>query len=235
MSAFIAQQSDSLAYDAVLIGAGGLGSATAQALQRMAVDARVLIVDDDDIERSNLPRQTAYRSGDVGAGKAETLAQRVSGGTLRAQAARIRLSDVEQIRQWARGARLLIDGSDNFTTRFAANDAAVALGIPLVHGAVVGWMGQVMRITPGRSACLRCLFGGPPSDEGPTCAGAGVMGPAVAEIGWLMAIEAYKALSGQGQAVENGLLTINMLSGKRRIAPAPRRGDCPGCGVSGTI
>ncbi|MBF0137453.1 MAG: ThiF family adenylyltransferase [Magnetococcales bacterium] len=145
------------------------------------------------------------------------------------QTRQVRLEKTTAIVDLAREYDVLADGSDNFPTRFAANDAAMALGMPLVHGGATGGMGQVMSMAPGRSACLRCLFGGPPQEEGPNCRNQGVLGSLVGEVGWLMVLEASYWLTGQKGHLLDRLLTIDAWAGKRRIVPLRQQPDCPVC------
>jgi molybdopterin/thiamine biosynthesis adenylyltransferase len=126
---------------------------------------------------------------------------------------------------------VLLDGTDSFETRFLANDAAVAARIPLVHGAVVGWTGQLLTVVPGRTACLRCLFEGPPPPGAlPTCAEAGVASPLCGLVGAAMAEAALAALHGAPAA---GILSRwDGLRGIVRPLPLSRDFSCP-CGIVG--
>lgn len=211
----------------LLIGAGGLGCAVALALAGLPI-TRLVIADDDRIALSNLHRQILFTMRDLGAFKADTIAMRWgaqrpdwSVTTLRA-----RLDTPEAIAEVARHQAVTIDASDNFATRFAANDAAIRHRFPLVHGAAIGLTGQLLTIDPGRSACLRCLFGGPPEAEGATCQNAGVLGSLVGEVGWLMALEAVKLLYRTGRPLWNRLLTIDALRGRRRTVPLRPDSHC---------
>ncbi|MBF0623767.1 MAG: HesA/MoeB/ThiF family protein [Magnetococcales bacterium] len=217
----------------LLIGAGGLGCAAAMALCATPV-RRLGLVDPDVVTLSNLHRQVLYGLPDLGAPKVMRAAANL--GRLRpdlvVESHPLRLEREAEIVALARtgGYRVIVDGSDNFATRFAANDAALASGLPLVHGAATGLRGQVMSIAPGQSACLRCLFGGPPTGEGETCRAQGVLGPLVAEVGGLMALEACKWLTGTGSPLTGRLLTIDLLRGRRHTVNVSRDPRCPGCG-----
>ncbi|MBF0271242.1 MAG: HesA/MoeB/ThiF family protein [Magnetococcales bacterium] len=204
----------------LLIGAGGLGCAAALALAGAGV-RRITLADPDTVALSNLHRQILYHTADAGAKKVDQATRRLAETTpgLSVAGVCVRLDTPEAIGQAARGHAVTLDASDNFTTRFAANDAAIRFGFPLVHGAATGFAGQLMTIDPGRSACLRCLFTAPPAAEGPTCQNEGVLGPLVGEVGWLMALEAVKLLEQIGQPLWNRLLTIHALTGKRRAVP----------------
>lgn len=178
---------------AVLLGAGGLGCPAALALAGEKLDLRLLIVDPDRVDRSNLSRQILYGEADLGAFKAEVAARRVGGE------ARVARFDASTAGDLLRGADVLIDGTDNFETRFFANDEALRRGLPLVHGAALGWTGQLATILPGHSGCLRCLFEGPPQGA-PTCAEAGVLAPLCGLVGAGMARAAASVLRGNPES-----------------------------------
>ncbi|MBF0444695.1 MAG: HesA/MoeB/ThiF family protein [Magnetococcales bacterium] len=218
-----------------LIGAGGLGSSVVMALLKSPKGAalgKIVIVDPDQTELSNLHRQIIYTMDDIGLAKAEQTAKFMvkQRPDLIIEPIIKRLQSAKEIIAQAQGAALIIDGSDNFTTRFAANDAALKLGIPLIHGAAIGFNGQLMTVIPGYSACLRCIFYGPPAGQEASCRSDGVLGPLVGEVGWLMAIEATKILFLEGAPLSNQLLTIDAKRQRRRTTPLKRRKDCSGCG-----
>lgn len=214
----------------LLLGAGALGCAAALGLLA-AGERRLTLADGDRVELSNLHRQVWYGLGDLQRPKcACAVAALAARGGAGATPLATRLEDAPAIAAALTGHRLLIDGSDNFATRFAANDAALATGKPLVHGAATGRRGQLLVILPGRSACLRCLFEGPPAEAGATCQQAGVVGPGAGLVGWLMALEAVKLLHRLGDPLAGRLLTVDFLSGQRREIAIRRRPDCAGCG-----
>ncbi|MBF0214421.1 MAG: HesA/MoeB/ThiF family protein [Magnetococcales bacterium] len=212
----------------LLIGAGGLGCATALALAGV-IRTRLTLVDPDRIALSNLHRQILYHRDDLDALKVEQAARRLRhlAPALTVETRCARLDTPEAIGALACRHAVTVDASDNFRTRFAANDAAIRQGFPLIHGAASGFAGQLMTIDPGRSACLRCLFGAPPPVEGPTCQNEGVIGSLVGEVGWLMALETVKLLKKTGQPLWNRLLTIHALTGKRRAVPLRPDPHCP--------
>ncbi|MEO5378346.1 MAG: HesA/MoeB/ThiF family protein [Magnetococcus sp. DMHC-6] len=215
----------------LVIGAGALGGAVAMALVEAGVTGFGL-ADPDHIALSNLHRQVLYRTSDIGHLKVAVAAQRLTRPGAQANCCIYpqRLEGVEGIVEVARHFRVLVDGSDNFATRFAANDAALQLGIPLVHGAVVGFLGQVLSVIPGQSACLRCLFEGPPPPQmGGSCTDQGVLGSLAGEVGWLMAIEAIKLLRGVGKPLLDRLLTIQAKTGLRRQVIFKKNPQCRGC------
>ena len=125
---------------------------------------------------------------------------------------------------------LVVDCSDSFATRYAVNAACCAARVPLVEGGVVGWSGLVMTIWPGASACYRCAFPQAPADA-PSCAEAGVLGPAAGVIGSLQALEALKLLTGAHQPLVNAFLQVDLATLDVLRVNVQRRVDCPDCGV----
>jgi molybdopterin/thiamine biosynthesis adenylyltransferase len=217
---------------AVLLGVGGLGCPAALALAESGEELELVLVDDDRVERSNLARQILFGEADVGAPKAEAAARRLAagGGRLRLVAVAARF-DASTAQELLAGADVLLDGTDNFETRFLANDVAVAARVPLVHGAAVGWTGQLLTVIPGRTACLRCLFEGPPPPGAlPTCAEAGVASPLCGLVGAAMAQAALAVL--QGAPAAGVLSRWDGLRGIVRPLPLSRDFSCP-CGILG--
>ena len=205
---------------AVLLGAGGLGCPAALALAEEKLDLRLRIVDPDRVERSNLARQILYGEADVGAFKAEVAARQVGGE------ARVARFDAGTAGELLQGADLLIDGTDDYATRFLANDEALRRGIPLVHGAALGWTGQLATILPGRTGCLRCLFEGPP-EGAPTCAEAGVLSALCGLVGAAMARSAAAVLRGVPDA--GVLYQWDARRGARRTLELRRDPACAAC------
>lgn len=206
---------------AVILGAGGLGCPAALALAEQRLDLRLVIVDPDVVERSNLSRQILFGEDDVGLPKAEVAARRVGGV---ARVARFDSSTAEALLE---DADVLLDGTDDFETRFCANDEAVRRGLPLVHGAALGWTGQLVTILPGRTGCLRCLFEGPPPPGAvPTCAEAGVLSALCGVVGAAMARAAVQVL---GSRPDGGVL-YRWDARRATCRPLPLRRD-PSCAV----
>jgi adenylyltransferase/sulfurtransferase len=205
---------------AVLLGAGGLGCPLALALSGERLDLRLVIVDPDRVERSNLARQILYSDDDLGAFKAEVAARRTGGE------ARVARFDARTAGELLRDADVLIDGTDNAETRFLANDEALRRGVPLVHGAALGWAGQLVTILPGQTACLRCLFEGPPQGA-PTCAEAGVLAPLCGVVGAAMARAAAAVLRGEPEA--GALHRWDARRGTHRTLPLRRDPACAAC------
>src|SRR5438552_18145818 len=210
---------------AVLLGAGGLGCPAGLALAESQPDLRLIIVDPDRVDRSNLARQILYGEADLGAHEAEVAARRTGGG------ARVARFDAATADELLADADVLLDGTDDFPTRFLANDEALKRGIPLVHGAALGWAGQLLTVLPGRTGCLRCLFEAPP-DAGPTCAEAGVLSPLCGVVGAAMARAAVQVLLGAPS--EAGVLyRWDALRGTHRHPELKRDPGCA-CGIVAT-
>ena len=214
----------------LLIGMGGLGCATALALAQSGI-TRLGLADPDQVALSNLHRQILYNTDDIGCSKVERAAVYLTKTyrPLQIEPYPLRLDDTASITALAAKFQVVVDGSDNFPTRFAANDAAVQSGFYLVHGAATGLRGQLTTIAPGGAPCLRCLFEGPPSGGEATCRSEGVLGPLVGEVGWLMAMEAIKHIRGIGVPLHGKLLTIDLERGIRRtitLTPNPRCLEC---------
>lgn len=212
----------------LVVGAGGLGCAV---LPLLAAEGWALTVwDDDHVSLSNLQRQVLFRDEDLGKPKAEIAAKRVRalvpGARITPKVGRL---SPENIAGEVGASRLVLDGSDNFATRFLVNDACVLERTPLIHGGILRFLGQVMAIVPGRTACYRCLFEAPPPEGSvPSCAEAGVLGALCGVVGAAM-VEAASALL-RGEAAEGGLLLYDALAARQRFVPLERD---PGCAVCG--
>jgi molybdopterin/thiamine biosynthesis adenylyltransferase/rhodanese-related sulfurtransferase len=217
-----------------LIGAGGLGSPAGLYLAAAGVGTLTLI-DDDRVERSNLQRQVLHADARIGMPKTESA--RVALNALnpsvcvQLQGERLRAANVEAL---LRGHDVVIDGADNFPTRYLLDAACGRLGIPLVYGAVHRFTGQVSVFDPRRadSPCYRCLFPEPPSAaEAPNCSEAGVLGVLPGVIGLLQATEAIKLVLGVGEPLVGRLLCYDALAARFRELRLPRDTSCPGCGA----
>lgn len=218
-----------LASRVLLVGAGGLGCPAGLYLAAAGVGT-LGIADGDRVDLTNLQRQVGHRTEDVGREKTESFADTIARLNPDVRVVRhprltpenLPLSDYD----------VVLDGSDNFPTRFLLNDAAVAAGVPLVSGAVLRFEGQVTVIVPGDGRpCWRCLYPAPPPDGAvPTCAQAGVLGSVAGTIGTLMATEAVKVLLGAGDDAAGRLLVYDALSGDFRTVRYRRDPECPTCG-----
>lgn len=219
-----------------LVGAGGLGSPAAFYLAAAGVGT-LGIVDDDDVDHSNLQRQILHSSKDIGFPKA--LSAKATLEALNPDVEVIpymqRLTS-ENIMDIIKDYDVILDGSDNFPTRYLVNDACVLSGKPLSHGSIFKFEGQVTTIIPGETACYRCLFETPPPAElVPSCQEAGVLGVLPGLIGSIQATEIIKLLLGKGKLLKGQLLLYNALTmefSKVRIRKNPK---CPVCGENPTI
>src|ERR1700733_2364252 len=187
-----------------ICGCGALGTVLANHLARAGVGF-IRIIDRDFIETHNLQRQVLFDEDDVAQNlpKAEAAARkmRAINSTIAVEPVVTDL-DHTNILDLVGDADLILDGTDNFDTRYLINDAAVKLGKPWIYGGVIGSEGQTMTIIPGKTPCLRCLIeSAPPPGMTPTCETAGVLGPAVAVIASFEAVEAIKLLAGRLEAL----------------------------------
>jgi molybdopterin/thiamine biosynthesis adenylyltransferase len=220
---------------ALVIGAGGLGCPAALALVRAGV-GRVALADDDDVEVTNLHRQILYGDEDVGTDKVEAALRalgRVARPFQKLEAKKTRLLP-ENARTLVEGFDVVLEGADNFGTKFLAADACRLAGRPLVHGASVRFRATVWSVGPAGRPCYRCLFEDvPPAEAGETCAGAGVMGPVVGFAGALMADLALSVLEGSPRY--GSLFAYDGLTDRLREVPVASRSDCNLCGPRATI
>lgn len=222
----------------LLIGAGGLGSPAAFYLAAAGVGT-IGIVDHDVVDRSNLQRQILHCDQRVGQSKVgsarQTLTALNPGITIVPHELRLTSANVEQV---LAGYDVVIDGSDNFPTRYLVNDACVKLGLPNVHGSVYRFEGQVTVFWPrgGRGPCYRCLYPEPPPAEfAPSCAEAGVLGVLPGVIGLLQATEAIKLLLGIGEPLIGRLLYYDALRAEFRSLELPRDARCRYCADGATF
>jgi molybdopterin/thiamine biosynthesis adenylyltransferase/rhodanese-related sulfurtransferase len=218
-----------------LIGAGGLGAPASLYLAAAGIGTLTLI-DDDLVERSNLQRQIVHTDARIGMAKTESarIALEALNPRLRLKlrTERVRAASVEAL---IADHDVVIDGADNFPTRYLLNAACLRLGIPLVYGAVHRFTGQISVFDPRRaeSPCYRCLFPEPPSAaEAPNCSEAGVLGVLPGTIGMLQATEALKLVLGIGETLVGRLLCYDALAARFRELKLPRDPLCPGCGAS---
>ncbi|MFD1719982.1 ThiF family adenylyltransferase [Amnibacterium endophyticum] len=201
----------------VVVGAGGLGCAVLPVLAAAGI-GRLTVVDDDDVERSNLHRQTLYGPGDVGRSKAQVAAERLSALGARVEAVRVRV-DSAAATALAADATLLVDATDDLDARYALDDAAATAGVPLVWGSAVGTAGQTGVADARRGPRWRDLFPVPPRPEDvATCAVAGVLPSLCTTVGGLMASEVLKTLTGLGLPLIGAALMVDAATSEvRRI------------------
>ena len=220
----------------LLIGAGGLGAPAALYLAAAGVGT-IGLIDDDNVDVSNLQRQVIHATAAVGRPKVDSAAEaiRALNPDIEVVAHRTRLTAdnaLEQLDGWD----VVIDGTDNFPTRYLVNDATVMLGLPLVHGAVLGFNGQVGVFDARRGPCYRCLHPAPPpAGSVPSCAEAGVLGVLPGIIGTMQAAEALKLVIGGGQPLLGRLALLDAWGAHLREIPVAKNPDCPACGKNPTI
>ena len=210
----------------LVVGAGALGSPVATYLAGAGV-GRLGIVDDGDVELSNLHRQHLHFTPDLGVPKAHSAVAKL--GFLNPE---ILIEPYQAAFNAAmvEGQDLVVDCTDSFETRYAVNAACCAAGVPLVEAGVVGTSGLVMAIRPGETACYRCAFPqAPPPGAAPTCAEAGVLGPAAGVIGSLQALEALKLLAGLPGVLTDAFLQVDLAAHDFLRVAVRRRDDCPDC------
>jgi molybdopterin/thiamine biosynthesis adenylyltransferase/rhodanese-related sulfurtransferase len=221
-----------------LIGAGGLGAPVSLYLAAAGV-GQLTLIDNDRVERSNLQRQIVHADARIGMPKTESarIALTALNPAVHVDVKNERL-EAANVETLLSGHDVVVDGADNFPTRYLLSAASRRLGLPLVYGAVHRFTGQVSVFDPRRadSPCYRCLFPEPPSaEEAPNCAQAGVLGVLPGTIGLLQATEAIKLLLGVGSPLVGRLLCYDALAATFRELLLPRDPACPGCGVTATF
>jgi len=222
------------ASSALVVGVGGLGSWVAELLVRSGV-GKLVIVDDDKVDMTNIHRQGLYDQSAAEAREPKVAAAKkrlAEINNLSAIETRQVRAEAANIAELAAGANLIIDGTDNFHTRFIINDYAVKNSLPWVFAGVVSAEAQMMPIIPSKTACLRCIFDAPPPPcSDPTCRQAGVLGPAVAAIASMQAIEAVKILSGNSDTAAPFLTKIDFWTNQIQRITSAMAPDCPCCGA----
>jgi molybdopterin/thiamine biosynthesis adenylyltransferase len=223
-------QSRLLGSSALIVGLGGLGSPAAMYLAAAGV-GELLLAEFDQVELSNLQRQIIYASSDIGRPKSEAAVERLRGlnPDVKLETLEGRL-DYERLLPALAGVDVVLDGSDNFTTRFAVNAACAAAGVPLVSGAVIRSEGQlaVFRLDQPTSPCYRCLF--PEGEEArQSCSETGVLAPLPGIIGSLQALEAMKLLLGLPSGLDNKLMLFDALGSQWRTIALSQDPTCPEC------
>ncbi len=220
----------------LIIGAGGLGSPCALYLAAAGV-GHLGIVDSDRVELNNLQRQIVHSTGDVGRPKVESARDRLHSlnPDVRITPYDLRLTSAN-IRDVIKDYDMIVDGSDNFPTRYLVNDACILEKKPFSHGAILRFYGQAFTILPGKSACYRCLFDEPPPPGMvPNCQEAGILGAVAGIIGTIQANEVLKYILGVGDLLEGSLLILDALDASFRQVKILRNKNCAICGDTPTI
>jgi molybdopterin/thiamine biosynthesis adenylyltransferase/rhodanese-related sulfurtransferase len=221
----------------LLIGAGGLGSPASLYLAAAGVGT-LGIVDDDAVDATNLQRQIVHSTERLGEPKADSAKRTIEAlnpdVTVKTFQERLTSENVDRI--LGEGWDVIVDGADNFPTRYLLNDASVWHGIPVVHGSIFRFEGQVTVLKPGDGPCYRCLFPQPPPPElAPSCAEGGVLGVLPGIIGSIQASEALKLALGIGDPLVGRLLLFDALTTSFTEVTLRRDPDCPVCGDEPTI
>ena len=220
-----------LAARVLVVGAGGLGSPAALYLAAAGIGT-IGLVDDDIVDESNLQRQVLHATDRIG--QAKTASARVTlealnpGTRVVEHRERLAAGNVERL---IGEYDVIVDGSDNFETRYALNDAAVRLRKPVVHGSVYRWDGQVTTFIPFRGPCYRCIHPSqPPEELAPACALAGVLGVLPGIVGVIQANEVLKLVLGVGETLAGRLLMLDAAGTRFSEVRVPRDPACPACG-----
>jgi adenylyltransferase/sulfurtransferase len=216
----------------LLVGAGGLGSPVALYLAAAGVGTLGL-VDFDTVDLSNLQRQILHGSAAVGSPKIDSARDRLLdiNPNVGIEPYQTRLTSQNAL-EIARGYDLIVDGTDNFATRYLVNDTSVLLGIPNVYGSVYRFEGQASVFGAAEGPCYRCLFRDPPPpDLVPNCAEGGVLGVVPGLVGTIQATEAIKMLLGLGDTLVGKLLTIDAMKMSFRTLAIQKDPSCPACGT----
>ncbi len=216
----------------LVVGAGGLGSPALLYLAAAGVGT-IGVIDADEVDNSNLQRQVIHRDRDTGAPKVFS-----AGRAMKAQNPAVtvrphyRRLTAENAAELIADHDLVLDGSDNFETRYLVNRVCVAASVPLVSGALSQWEGQISVFDPARGGpCYQCVFPEAPAPHlALSCAEAGVPGPLPGVIGALMAVETVKAITGAGTPLRGRMLIYDALHGETRQFSMRRREECPVCG-----
>ena len=214
----------------LLLGAGGLGSPTALYLAAAGVGT-LGIVDDDEVDLSNLQRQVIHTTDRIGVPKVDSAEQTISAINPDVEVVKypVRL-DASNIVEIIEGYDVIVDGLDNFPTRYLLNDASVRLDIPVVSAAILGFDGQLSVFKPHDGPCYRCLFPEPPPAElAPSCGANGVLGVLPGTMGLLQATEVVKLVIGEGDPLIGRLLLYDALAATFTEVKVRRDPDCPIC------
>jgi len=222
-----------LASSVAIVGCGALGSFQAGALARAGA-GRILLIDRDYVELSNLQRQWLFDESDAreslpkAIAAARALARINSGVEVIPLVSDLTAANIEKL---LGEAGLILDGTDNFETRYLINDYAIRRGVPWIYGAALGSYGLTMPVLPARTACLKCVYPEPPAGAQPTCETAGVVNAVTSAIASFQVADAIKILAGHADEVRPRITSVDVWTGEvRQIAQPAPRADCPACG-----
>lgn len=220
----------------MIIGAGGLGAPAALYCAAAGIGT-IGIVDADAVEISNLQRQVIHFTDDIGTAKVSSAREKMEAinpdVTVEPVRAFVNASNIGDIID---GYDFVIDGTDNFATKFLINDACIMKGIPFSHGGILRFNGQTMTVLPRESACYRCVFHKPPPKNMiPTCSEAGVLGAVAGMLGTIQAAEALKYITGAGDILADALLTFDALPMNFRKVKLRKNPKCAVCSENSSI
>ena len=214
----------------LVVGLGGLGCPAAMYLAAAGV-GRLVLADGDDVELSNLQRQIAHRTADIGDNKAVSAAAAIAELNPEVEVEVVPAAvDESSLDNLLQRVDLVVDATDNYPVRFALNRACIAAGLPLVSAAAVRCEGQVALFDPRRGGpCYSCLYREGEDATALSCSESGVLAPLVGVIGSLQALEAIKVLAGYGEPLRGRLLVMDLQRMETRTLSLSRRADCPDC------
>ncbi len=220
----------------LIVGAGGLGAPIALYLAAAGIGT-IGIVDADSVDLSNLQRQVIHFTKDVDVPKVKSASDKMK--ALNPDVNVVTYHEfikADNIKQIINGYDFVIDGTDNFPTKFLINDACVLEKIPFSHGGILRFVGQTMTVLPYESTCYRCVFiKPPPKNMVPTCSEAGVLGAIAGMLGTIQAAEALKYVTGVGEILSDAMLTFDAMTMDFRKVPIRRNKKCPICSEHPTI
>ncbi len=229
-------QSKLLKARVLIVGAGGLGSPAAFYLAAAGIGT-IGLIDNDVVEISNLQRQIIHFTKDINEPKVDSAAEKMKALNPDVQVKTYKeLIRADNVMDIIGEYDFVVDGTDNFPTKFLINDACVFGKIPFSHGAILRFDGQTMTVKPWESACYRCLFNEPPPpDAVPSCSEAGVLGAIAGMLGTIQTTEVLKFVTGSGDLLTNTLLTFNAKNMDFRKIKLKRQKNCPICGENPTV
>jgi len=213
----------------LVIGAGGLGSPVLLYLAAAGVGT-IGVADGDRVELSNLNRQIIHFTDDLDKNKTASAIEKIN--RLNPDVRTIAHQDIvdaKNIIEIIDGYDVIVDATDNFSAKFLINDACISGGKPFVHGSVIEFLGQVMTVVPGKSACYRCFFPQQPANDLVSSRELGILGAAAGIIGVLQSIEVIKLITGTGEPLINRLLVADVLEMKFREILIGKQSNCPVC------
>ncbi len=214
----------------LIVGAGGLGSPAAYYLAAAGVGV-IGLADSDDVDLSNLQRQILHATADVGSPKVLSAARKMRALNPDVEVVTYNAClDADNIGPIVAAYDFVVEGVDNFPSKYLVNDACVLAGVPFSQGGILQFVGMTMTVRPGETACYRCAMGDPPTGAAPTCASAGVFGAIAGMLGAIQAAEALKYITGVGRPLYDALLCFDAKDMEFMKSPVQRNPACRVCG-----